>query len=1690
VLALSPVPGRPQVLIKLPGLHALLPAGFNASDAPGEKTEIHIDIKCIHMRKFCVFILFLLLPLMIDAEDIICPPDMVVGYTTPPFPLSGGIPEGGLYSGEGVILNVFYPAEAGSGVHEITYTVFSTLQILSCTFLIQVNDLPQQAGYHLQAGLQVLPWTPLHYFSPSDDKIRLRLLGSSPGNGITQVTFYFSTDGTNWTDISTDMDGSELIAPGPVIPGDVPADGWSACFTPDYDLFDLDSVWFKADVMNTDGTVTEVTTEAVPIDMTPPSGITVRLGDDPMTPPTALPNPFFDVFSEIILVDIDPNQANIDSVGVSVRNKPATYSKNIPKQGQWGENDCGPVALAACFHYFANNGDDAIMGGMTPDELADSLKILCGTIDTLGTYDNMLARGARTYLSGKGYFVRFNDLLWEDVPGNPYRDWLPSDMQVLRNELERSQNIIVLFNWIDDQGKKKGHYMTMNSITNNPLENGNYQVGFMDPMYEEYTTGEIDPQTGTSPTGFTNDQGDVFPPAGAEIASFMIICPVVTGPVIQHTVVAAGPDPDTISFTLPDFGTYWIDLTVKDLDGHLHNASYPIRYAQPQAPLQDYHLQAGLQILPWMETYYLSPLDEKIRLRLLGAIPDDDISQVNFYCATDDDPWQFISTDYDGNGLAGPGPQEIPSVLPDGWSAYFAPDLTLWNGDSIRFKAEVIREDGTSSEFKSTPVHPVNQTPPAGRKININDFTINKEFDQGFALLTEAVVRIKVDPGTGSIDSVGASLRPKTPVYSKNIPKQGQWGQNDCGPVALAACFHYFANQGDTAIMGGMTPDDLADSLKILCGTIDTLGTYDHMLARGARTYLSGKGYFVRFNDLLWEDVPGSPYRDWLPSDMQVLRRELERSQNIIVLFTWTDAEGKKRGHYMTMNSIVNDTLANGNYQVGFMDPMYEEYNSGEIDPETGSSSTGFTNESGDVFPPAGAQIASFMIICPVVNTPVIQHGVYTTGPDPDTITLSLPDYGTYWIDVTVKDPQGYVHTSNIPVRYDPPQISCPPDTVFITYHSSPFPLNMAKPSGGNYSGTGVFNNTFYPFLAGYGSHTISYEVVVPGAGMLNCTFTICVPDPDITLTAGHYVNPADWHNWIGPDLPEARLRIYGGEPAYQIDSVVFHAFLHPDYVYNPDISWPGMGWPGNSDHEGGSYGAHGPLDLTQGIDGWSAALPMDIFSGTDEAVPLFLEASVHSGGKVIHSVNRSTFDPSPVTSVSVNIEDGYTTQDSEVMLTVESLLANINHVMAEIEAKPDSFAKGIPNVQTPGMNNCGPAALTACFRWFANQGDTGICSGFSNSAIIDSLRKLSGVSGGDPIAGDELVNAALKWLSRHGNEYEIRDSLYEGEDDDGNLVRIFHVQSWRNMRNELEKGQNVISLFNWDSAGVELGHFMTFNSIVNRPLANGHYRVDYMDPATGTIIYGELDPANGSVSNFYDADSNNYPPDGARITENIIICPKVTQGGPSNAPTRLQPITESVPWVFNLPLPEPGLYRVHLHITDLDMFTTDVDLVVERLPLTTLSGVVHYDNTDETPLAGVTVNLTSDGTFLQSATTDSAGGFVFSGLQEGTYTLQCESQQAWGGGNSIDALKMLRHFVELDTLRGMPLTASDLDMSGLVNANDGLLMLRRFTGLIDAFTLPDWLFEEVIVDIPAGQALVNRHIKAICAGDANASWP
>lgn len=155
-----------------------------------------------------------------------------------------------------------------------------------------------------------------------------------------------------------------------------------------------------------------------------------------------------------------------------------------------------------------------------------------------------------------------------------------------------------------------------------------------------------------------------------------------------------------------------------------------------------------------------------------------------------------------------------------------------------------------------------------------------------------------------------------------------------------------------------------------------------------------------------------------------------------------------------------------------------------------------------------------------------------------------------------------------------------------------------------------------------------------------------------------------------------------------------------------------------------------------------------------------------------------------------------------------------------------------------------------------------------------------------------------------------------------------------------------------------------------------------------------------------------------------------------------------------------------------------------------TISGTVMYDNPAQTPLNASTVILRDNaGATAAETITDMDGNYSFADVPDGIYTLEATTPKNWGGGNSADALLMLRHSLGMVTLTGMRLLAADIDGDNSVTSADALLVLKRYLNMVTSFTTGDWLFDPPVLHIDsAGAYVVN--IKGLCFGDVNGSFP
>lgn len=151
-------------------------------------------------------------------------------------------------------------------------------------------------------------------------------------------------------------------------------------------------------------------------------------------------------------------------------------------------------------------------------------------------------------------------------------------------------------------------------------------------------------------------------------------------------------------------------------------------------------------------------------------------------------------------------------------------------------------------------------------------------------------------------------------------------------------------------------------------------------------------------------------------------------------------------------------------------------------------------------------------------------------------------------------------------------------------------------------------------------------------------------------------------------------------------------------------------------------------------------------------------------------------------------------------------------------------------------------------------------------------------------------------------------------------------------------------------------------------------------------------------------------------------------------------------------------------------------------------SGVLQYDNTLNTVLAGASIRLKQNGTLVAQTTTDAAGHYLIENPGLGDYAVEVDIPTAWGGVNATDAQAILRHFTGSQLLQGLKIPASDVNASGFTNAADALSAAKRFTGLTAAFVAGDWYTGTNAIHID-GKHMPEGNLVALCYGDVDGSY-
>ncbi len=160
----------------------------------------------------------------------------------------------------------------------------------------------------------------------------------------------------------------------------------------------------------------------------------------------------------------------------------------------------------------------------------------------------------------------------------------------------------------------------------------------------------------------------------------------------------------------------------------------------------------------------------------------------------------------------------------------------------------------------------------------------------------------------------------------------------------------------------------------------------------------------------------------------------------------------------------------------------------------------------------------------------------------------------------------------------------------------------------------------------------------------------------------------------------------------------------------------------------------------------------------------------------------------------------------------------------------------------------------------------------------------------------------------------------------------------------------------------------------------------------------------------------------------------------------------------------------------------------INTFSCSSIAGELTYDNQDSTALNDTKLYAYNLIGFTQDSTISNGyGGYYFPTLPIGSYSIVANPDKLWGGVNANDALMIMRHFAGLITLTDLPLAVADVDASGFINTLDALMCAQRFVGMIASFPSGDW-GQEIDTLLVNGNTPVIYNFQSLCFGDVNCS--
>ena len=213
------------------------------------------------------------------------------------------------------------------------------------------------------------------------------------------------------------------------------------------------------------------------------------------------------------------------------------------------------------------------------------------------------------------------------------------------------------------------------------------------------------------------------------------------------------------------------------------------------------------------------------------------------------------------------------------------------------------------------------------------------------------------------------------------------------------------------------------------------------------------------------------------------------------------------------------------------------------------------------------------------------EDGDYSgAGVDAGVFYPAIAGIGTHAIEYFYTDDNNCNNSCSFSIVVNPmPEMACPAQMEVCIYEPA-FMLDMASPSGGNYSGAGIEDGIFYPEVAGVGTHSILYQFANEFACEGECSFDIivhpipvigcedigqvCKYDEPIDLSmctpgGGTYESPYVINNTFFPEIAGEGMH---GINYHYIDpltscetDVTFNIDVLPSQVVNLNSGWAGI---------------------------------------------------------------------------------------------------------------------------------------------------------------------------------------------------------------------------------------------------------------------------------------------------------------------------------------------------------------------------------------------------------------------------------------------------------------------------------------------------------------------------------------------------